>query len=140
VKWRAAVTSIVFPVLLLAAEAARAPWFGMSVRPHRTGTGQRYLHVERIVAAGPAERAGIRPGDLITTIGGAPLQYSDNLDVLLFLSRRRPGERLQLEVMRAGTARNMVLIVGLLPESARAGWERALEFARQEQIAAQRAR
>lgn len=131
--------AIVCLLILAAGEPTREPWFGMSVRPHRTGTGQRYLHVERTVAGGPAERAGVRPGDLIEKIGGAPLRYSDNLDVLLYLSRRRPGERMSLQLTRDGVMREVVLIVGVLPDSARAGWARAIEVARQERIAAQRA-
>lgn len=116
------------------------PWFGMGVRPQRhQGVHARVLLVERTVPGGPADHAGIRPGDIITKIGGRQIEFVDTLDMLLFLRDRKPGERMVFTVVRQGQPRDVVLTVALLPEGARDGWTRALEVARQERIAAQRA-
>ena len=138
----AAATAI---AMLIAAGAAAndrkpQPWFGMGIRPQRNQTtGERYLLVERTVPRGPADRAGIRAGDIVTRIGGVPLQFTDTLDMLLYLSDRKPGERMKFTIVRNGAATEVVLVVGVMPESGKAGWARALEVARQERIAAHRA-
>jgi serine protease Do len=115
-------------------------WFGMSVRPHRNPGSEPFLHVERTTPAGPADRAGIRVGDVITSVGGASLRFADDLDVLLFLAAQKPGARVSFGVVRNGQRRKVDVIVGTMPESARAGWQLALAHARQARIEAQRER
>lgn len=119
----------------------RLPWFGMGVRPQRNQKSANLaLLVERTVSRGPADRAGIQPGDLIVRIGGEQIRFADTLEMLLFISERKPGERMLFSVVRRGAEKNMVLVVGTLSESRRASWERALQIARQERILTQRTR
>lgn len=51
----------------------------------------------------PAERAGLRMGDVIVTIDGAPVQYVAQLQQIVGF--RRPGEMVKVEVARRGGAR-----------------------------------
>ena len=51
----------------------------------------------------PAERAGLRQGDIIITIDGAPVQYTAQLQQIVGF--RRPGETVKVEVARRGGAR-----------------------------------
>jgi S1-C subfamily serine protease len=113
------------------------PWFGMSVRPTLDQARGRVLHVERTVAEGPSHRAGIRPGDIITRINGDSLQHVDDLDFLLFVGGQKPGDRLRFEVVRAGKSQIITVTVGVLPASAVAGWQRALQAARRARVEAQ---
>jgi S1-C subfamily serine protease len=112
----------------------------MSVRPFVDGTGKRMLHVERVAQQGPGDRAGIRPGDIVVKIDGRVLQHMDDLDFLNFVGSRKPGQRLQFDTVRNGSPRAAVVIVGRMPEAARAGWELALQNARRVRAAAQRRR
>jgi S1-C subfamily serine protease len=122
------------------AEPRPQPWFGMSVRPHRAQVAEPFLLVERTTPGGPADRAGILAGDLVTAIGSASLRFADDLDVLLFLAAQKPGTKLTFHVVRNGRKRTVELTIGVLPESARAGWQLALQRAREARIAAQRRR
>jgi S1-C subfamily serine protease len=56
------------------------------------------LLVTEVKAGGPAEQAGLRPGDLITAINGKPLEPTDSL--LAVLANNRPGDRVVLTVVR----------------------------------------
>ncbi|HYC93726.1 MAG TPA: PDZ domain-containing protein [Thermoanaerobaculia bacterium] len=114
------------------------PWLGMSVRPFRDQNGERMLHVERVTAGGPGARAGMLPGDIITRVNGNALQHVDDLDFLTFVGARKPGERLTFQVVRTGRSRTIVVTVGTMPDSARAGWELALQNARRVRAATQR--
>lgn len=121
---------------LLGAQEVKRPWLGMSVRAE--GEAERVLHVERVAPEGPSYRSGIRPGDIITKVNGASLQHMDDLEFLLFIGERKPGERVRFEIVRNGTARVVIVTVGVMPASAYAGWQRALHNARQLRLRAQR--
>ena len=108
----------------------RLAWLGMGVRPIRDKSGQRLLHVERVTPAGPADRAGLRPGDLITEFGGAALQVGDDLDFLMFVAEHKPKDRLPVTFVRYGVMNKVMIIFGEMPESARAAWYSGLEAAK----------
>jgi C-terminal processing protease CtpA/Prc len=114
------------------------PWLGMGVRPYTDGNGKRFLHVERTVAGGPSDRAGIRAGDIITGAQGTSLQIGDDLDFLMFVAEQKPGARLTFRVVREGRQKDVAVTVGTMPESYRPAWNRALEVARGKRVAAQR--
>jgi putative serine protease PepD len=56
-----------------------------------------------IVAGGPAEKAGLKAGDIITSFGGKPISGSDEL--IMAIRARSPGERVQIGYTR-GTQRS----------------------------------
>ena len=63
------------------------------------------LRVAQVVAGGPADRAGLRPGDLLLTVGGKEVAVAQDLQRLMFAeaigqpardhrdAQRRPGRR-----------------------------------------------
>jgi putative serine protease PepD len=73
--------------------AASATGGGPAVRPH-----------------GPADRAGIRAGDVITAIDGEPV--ADAGDLLVFVRARRPGEEVPLTVRRDGRSFDLHAVLG----------------------------
>jgi len=95
------------------------------------------MKIQKVTAGGPAERAGLRPGDVVTMVQDGPADFGDDLDFLLFLGQRRPGERLTFGVLREGVFVRVPVMLGLMPEAARPKWEQALEMARRRRIEAE---
>jgi S1-C subfamily serine protease len=58
------------------------------------------LLVAQVVAGGPADRAGLRPGDLLLTVAGHPVAVSQDLQRLMF--SEAIGRPLAITVMRNG--------------------------------------
>jgi S1-C subfamily serine protease len=58
------------------------------------------LLVAQVVSGGPADRAGLRPGDLLLTAGGQPVRTSQDLQRLMFAEAI--GKPLAITVMRNG--------------------------------------
>ncbi|NOZ26320.1 MAG: PDZ domain-containing protein [Nitrospirae bacterium] len=54
--------------------------------------------IEKVMKGGPAERAGLRKGDIITAVDGAAV--GDVADVKIALLDRRPGDRVKISVKR----------------------------------------
>lgn len=62
---------------------------------------------------GPADRAGVRPGDAIVALNGQPLASST--DLTRRVGQARPGERLRLEVLRDGRPLTLEIAAGERP-------------------------
>lgn len=66
------------------------------------------LEVERIENAGPAEKAGLRSGDIIVRLGDVPVHNS--LDIERILLHAKPGEPLPVRVRRADGEQDLELV------------------------------
>jgi len=53
-----------------------------------------------VLREGPADRAGMRPGDIITEISGKPIR--DSKQVLQIISQMEPGTDVNIEILRNG--------------------------------------
>jgi serine protease Do len=62
---------------------------------------------------GPAERAGLHSGDVITEINGKPLE--DSRELRLLVSSMKPGTEVNMKVLQNGQTRNITLTLGELP-------------------------
>ena len=81
------------------------PTAGLDAVPIPHAVAQHYglsdgLFVQSVVRGGPAASAGIRPGDIITTIDGAPAVSIDVLTAIQVTSK--PGDTVKVEFERAG--------------------------------------
>ena len=93
----------------------RRAWLGIAggARPlppavrERVGA-QRGVEVLEVIDGGPADRAGLRPEDLIVSADGVPV--ADVADLQRLLVGERIGRRLTLRVVRAGELREIELI------------------------------
>jgi S1-C subfamily serine protease len=124
----------------VAATEKTPAYLGLEFRWHDATQKQKSLHVERVAIPGPAHRAGIQPGDLITHIGSVPVGFGDELDFLLFMRDRAPGERLVLTVIRAGRSTKRVAVLAALPPAARLRWEENFKLAQRRRAAARQRR
>jgi len=71
------------------------------------------LFVTAVAPAGPAFRAGLREGDIITTIDGQPATSTDQL-VMLTLTKH-PGDTVQLGYQRDGRQATATVTLGTQP-------------------------
>ena len=97
-------------------------YLGAQLRPLTAQTAQALgldaaggTIVEVVALDGPADDAGLRPGDIITKVGDRPLEQIE--DILSALGAARPGERLELEVLRPpdGDGRSITVELGRRP-------------------------
>ena len=82
------------------------------VRPRET------FAVERVVPGGAAAKAGLLAGDVITTVGGRPVQFFDELQAALLANK---GKQTPVLVQRNGQTLPLAINVS---ESGRIGFER----------------
>jgi hypothetical protein len=60
----------------------------------------RGVRILSVRTGGPAEAAGIQPGDVITSIQGRPVRNMDTLSAIL--QTKKPGQQLPVELLRGG--------------------------------------
>ncbi|MFF3851328.1 S1C family serine protease [Streptomyces sp. NPDC002328] len=63
-----------------------------------------------VTPGGPGDRAGIRPGDVITALDGRRVHSGEEL--IVKTRAHRPGDRLELTVERDGKERTLTLVLG----------------------------
>jgi len=117
---------------LLRFGVVRRGWLGLVVQPLSPdlaeafgAAGERGVLVTQVVPGGPGESAGVREGDIVTALAGAPVAGVDEF-------RRRvaatpPGSAVVLDLLRAGVRLGARAVVGEAPGTAapRAGGPRA---------------
>ncbi|MER7213683.1 trypsin-like peptidase domain-containing protein [Streptosporangium sp. NPDC000239] len=59
---------------------------------------------------GPADKAGLKPGDIITEVNGIVLQ--DGYELIALIRNKAPGERLTVKFQRGGQEKTVVVTVG----------------------------
>ncbi|ABF89530.1 PDZ domain protein [Myxococcus xanthus DK 1622] len=79
-------------------------------KTHGTQSGLKVASVE---PDGPAEEAGLHPGDTLLTLEGQPLREVD--DLVAQLPPERVGQTVHAKVLRAGAAKVIDLTVGAHP-------------------------
>jgi Do/DeqQ family serine protease len=68
-----------------------------------------------IVPDGPAQKAGLRRGDVLLSLDGRPVTSADELR--LRVSQLRPGSKVEIEYLRGGERSRMTIELGTLPGS-----------------------
>jgi S1-C subfamily serine protease len=95
-------------------------WLGVGVQPIRlpesllavSGQGGG-LMVASLSAGGPAEEAGLLPGDILLKIDGHEARHAGNL--MRLLGPERVGKPLPLRLLRAGQVQDVAVTVGARP-------------------------
>jgi serine protease Do len=72
--------------------------------------------VDTLASAGPSERAGLRSGDVILSVGGHSVDSASDLTRQVALAR--PGEEIRVGILRAGERREITIRSGLRPTEA----------------------
>jgi serine protease Do len=66
--------------------------------------------VQEVKPDGPADKAGVKPGDVITTIDGRSIKDGD--DLVSDIASRRPGSSIRLGYLRDGKQSEAKIIIG----------------------------
>jgi serine protease DegQ len=66
-----------------------------------------------VLRGGPADKAGIKPGDILLSVGDKPV--SDTVSMLNLVAQLTPGEKIALTVMRKANKTELSVVVGKRP-------------------------
>jgi serine protease Do len=82
--------------------------------------------VSAVEEGGPAERAGLQPGDVILQVDSQPIEQSNQLSS--YIARRSPGEQARLTVWRSKQERQLQVRIAELEEPEQRNPARAADF------------
>jgi Do/DeqQ family serine protease len=95
-------------------------WLGVSFQEitpelaaHFGGNFEGGALINAVVPQGPADKAGLQAGDVITAVGDQKIQ--EGHDLLRTVLRHGVGERLSLDVRRGNKTKKIVLVTGERP-------------------------
>jgi serine protease Do len=71
--------------------------------------------VQSVTAGGPADKAGIKAGDVIVAVGGTPVK--DTRALIYKVSALPPGQKVELEVIREGKHPTVTVTLGERPSN-----------------------
>jgi putative serine protease PepD len=91
-------------------ETIERAWLGVSSAPDAGGDGAR---VQELTAGSPAQRAGLRAGDVIVSVDGRAV--AEPSDIAAAIEDRRPGDSVRIEVLRGGERESLTVELGTRP-------------------------
>ncbi len=83
---------------------------GLSGAVNRVYGFKNGVLVQEVQPGGPADKAGLKPGDIITTIDGRPIKDGD--DLVNEIASRRPGSTIRLGYLRDGKPQDTTVTIG----------------------------
>jgi putative serine protease PepD len=89
-------------------ERIERPWLGVTTAPHPAGA-----EILEVVPGSPASDAGLRAGDVITSVNGRTVRDPD--DVSRAIDDLEPGDEVELLVSRDGVERSEEVELGTRP-------------------------
>jgi serine protease Do len=72
-----------------------------------------------VTAGSPAEKAGLKPEDVVVTVDGRAVE--DNSDLSRYIAGKAPGTSVKLHVLRAGDEKDFTVTLGTFPEETQSG-------------------
>ena len=103
----------VAPALTRGEEIKRA-YLGLESSPP-TGGGTTGAEVQGTVSGGPAQRAGLRTGDVVTKVDGTAV--TEPTDIAQAIADNKPGDQVPVEVRRDGSTVTLNVTLGTRPAS-----------------------
>jgi putative serine protease PepD len=97
---------------LTAGQTIQRPYLGVSTGPTSlaNSTGAK---VESVVAGGPADKAGIKNGDVIVEVAGKAVK--EPADVAAAIAGKKPGDNVDVKVQRNGFTQGITATLGKRP-------------------------
>jgi S1-C subfamily serine protease len=88
-------------------DPAARPTLGISVAPAPRVAGRAGVVVESVLANGPADRAGVRPGDLLVKLDTQEVRDYESL--LGALAKHKAGDKVALQLLRQGAEKSVTV-------------------------------
>jgi S1-C subfamily serine protease len=123
---------LVIALLSNTSSAACPGWLGLGflyhppTRAHVDG----WIYVQRLAPGGPAERAGLFPGDVITAIDGQAIRYADELSLLQRLSRISGGTVVHVTFRRGIRGGSVAVTAAVASKAQCDAWRQSFERSR----------
>jgi putative serine protease PepD len=95
---------------------AHNAYVGVSLNPNSSGGAEISRSSQGVVANGPAAKAGLKPGDLITAVNGHPINTTNQF--VATIANYAPGTTVTLTVKRGGQTKTIKLTLGSQPSNA----------------------
>jgi putative serine protease PepD len=86
-------------------------YLGLQTTQSPSGSGAR---IDDATPGGPAERAGLQAGDVVTKVDGKTITSPD--DVAAAIADDAPGDKVEVEVQRGGSKQSIEVTLGQRPE------------------------
>ncbi len=83
---------------------------GLSGAVNRVYGFKNGVLVQQVQPSGPADKAGLKPGDIITTLDGRAIKDGD--DLVNEIASRRPGSSIRLGFLRDGKPQDATVTIG----------------------------
>jgi putative serine protease PepD len=96
--------------------APKHAYLGLQTSQAQTGSGAQ---IAEATAGGPAERAGLRSGDVVTKVGDTDVTSPD--DVAQAIADNKPGDEVDVTVRRGGDEQTVKVTLGQRPEQVPSG-------------------
>jgi putative serine protease PepD len=96
-------------------ESGTAPqhaYLGLQTTQPQSGSGAL---IAETTSGGPSERAGLRQGDVVKSVGGHSVSSPD--DVAAAIADNKPGDKVKVTVQRNGSERSFEVTLGQRPET-----------------------
>lgn len=109
-------------------------WLGFGYELHHDvrKTVKTWLYVRRVVTGGPADRAGVRPQDVIVKVNGKGIAFASDTAALDFFASRKEGEKIVFTILRASGPISLTVTAGNRPAGTDAAWKDNYERAAKE--------
>ena len=95
---------------LIAGGKVEHAYVGVEIRSAAAGA-----RVSCVVKGGPADSAGLKPGDVITKFGGTTITSADSLTATV--TAAKPGAKVTLSIRRGGATKQLSVTLGAQPSS-----------------------
>ena len=73
--------------------------------------------ISGVIRNGPADKAGIKPGDVLMEVGGKAV--NDSSGMLNLIAQLKPGDKASLKLLRAGKNLDLAVMIGKRPKPQR---------------------
>lgn len=113
----------IIPQLITKGKVSRG-WLGVAIREVSQSDAEKNAlakpmgaYIEEVVPDGPADRAGIKAGDILVALGGEAVDTSHSLPTIV--ARHAPGQEIEIAYIHAGKLLKQRVLLGSLdhPES-----------------------
>ncbi len=90
------------------------PWLGIRYQMLPMKTAMQYdvptgAYVQEVISGSPAEKSGLKEGDIVTKIDGKKITGEDELVLTKEISGHKVGDRVELEYYRGGDTKNLTI-------------------------------